>query len=377
MGKATRQKQETLANSEAELQEKFATRTKELEEKLAEPAPPVAEDFNEYEGFFIRNKESFSLRTKSKNRDKQRLEFVRHAFHLFPVPDFMFEAWESPQPNKTYGNGTRYWLGPSYGFCAEEGYRLWYICIATGGSFYKEYGHYWFTKKESHIFLNCKHDISINEAIIYAVAYAESNNMGRSLRIAKSKISDFSELTPFWKEVVRFFAQQDIKSKEIVDDIVDYIVYQQRENPDFTIIGKGHTLKSLLAKVETWHQDLRRLQLIGESNWEGIPLKDREYTQKNRDGSTSTWKFTQIKSAKALQLEGNAMRHCVLGYKRQCIANECSIWSLTLNDNRKLTIEVRDRAIVQTRGLANRVARPDEKSVVKKWATDSGLFYKI
>jgi hypothetical protein len=376
MGGSIREKQEAMVAANEAFLQKFAERSKEVEAKLAVPVPPVCSDFMDYEGFFVRDKESFSLKTKSKNRDKQRLEFVRHVFHLYPVPDFMFQAWEIPRPGPGH---YRYRSSSDFGFATKDDYRLWYICVATGGSFYKEYGQHLFTKKECHIFLNCQHDLTIPQAMVYAVAYAESQNMGLSLRIAKSKLSSFVDtltLTEFWREIIRFFARQNPASKEVVDDTLDYIIYKREENPEFTILGKGHTLESLSKKVEKWHQDLRRLKLIGEQVWEGIPLPDKEYTKKNRDDTVSYWKFTQIKSAKVLQQEGNAMRHCVLTYKRGCINKECSIWSVTFDEQRKLTLELRNHQIVQVRGLANRLARPDEEAVIKRWAKDNGLYYK-
>lgn len=372
MGGATKQKQEALIEANVAFLDRFTQSSKELEAKLSAPIPHVSEDFKEFEGFFVRDKESFQPKTKSKNRDKQRWEFVRHVFHVYPVPAFMFNAWETP---KNYKITDAQKFGSKFNFATKLDYRLWYICIATGGSFYKEYGHSLFTKKESHSFLNCKHNLTIDQAIVYAIAYTESSDLGKALRIAKSKINTF-KLTDFWKEVIKFFARQNPQSVEEIDDILDYILYKQREDPAFTIIGKGHTLSSLNKKVEQWHQDLRRLKKIGEYFWEGIPVQDREYTHKNRDGSVDSWKFTQIKSATDLQKEGNAMRHCVLGYRHYCVSGETSIWSLTFNGNRKLTIEVnKGRSVVQVRGLANRVARPNEKEVVKRWARDSGFYY--
>lgn len=376
MGKATKLKNESLALKEANFRESFSNNYKKLEAKLAQPVPSVSEDFKEYEGFFIRSKESFVSRTKSKDRDKQRYEFVKHVFHKYPVPSFMFNAWETPyRPNQQYYR----WEVPqrvNKGFATKDDYRFWYICIATGGSFYKEYGQYIFTKKESHLFLNCPHSIPINEAIIYAIAYVECGNTGKALRISKTKINGYTLTNSFWKEVVRFFARQEAKSVEELDDIIDFIVSKRADNNEFTIIGKGHTLDSLNKKVEEWHQDLRRLKLIGEQNWEGIPIKDSSYEQKDWDGSILTWKFTQIKSAKVLQQEGNAMRHCVFGYKKECAEGRTSIWSVTLDGNRKLTVEVQNGSVKQVRGLANRMAKPAEKDMVLRWARENRFYYK-
>jgi hypothetical protein len=377
MGKATKFKREELAQAESAFQQNFVAQTRKVKEKLSAPIPDVSEDFKEYEGFFVRDKESFTLKTKSKDRDKQRYEFVRHVFNVYPVPAFMFNAWETPPRRQAYH---RYDFTVPYrnmeGFATKEDYRLWYICMATGGSFYKEYGSCIFTKKECHTFLNCKHDLTIAEAVVYAIAYAGCSNIGKALRISKTKLNGFNLTIEFWREVIRFFARQECKSKEQLDDIVDYIVSQRQENPQFTIIGKGHTIESLTKKVETWHQDLRRLKVIGEAYWEGINIKDSSYNYKDAHGNINEWTFTQIKSAKDLQNEGNAMRHCVLSYKDRCISGFVSIWSVKMNGNRKLTIELNGGSIVQVRGLANRVARSDEKNIVLRWAKDNRLWYK-
>ena len=73
------------------------------------------------------------------------------------------------------------------------------------------------------------------------------------------------------------------------------------------------------------------------------------------------------------------MRHCVYGYKASCVAGRCSIWSLVRTDaygsrSRRLTIELASGgAIVQKRGLANRLPRPDEDAVVARWALQFNL----
>jgi hypothetical protein len=81
----------------------------------------------------------------------------------------------------------------------------------------------------------------------------------------------------------------------------------------------------------------------------------------------------QLKRAEDLVMESRAMRHCVSAYAAKCITGNASIWSLRRCSkdgiDRLLTIEVnrQDRA-VQVRGFANRVARPDERNVLQRWA---------
>ena len=86
------------------------------------------------------------------------------------------------------------------------------------------------------------------------------------------------------------------------------------------------------------------------------------------------WRFREILDSKTLADEGRVMGHCVYSYARRIQAGECSIWTLTLEDNtghwRRLTIEVRPppRQIVQARGRFNRLPEPREMLALEAWA---------
>lgn len=89
--------------------------------------------------------------------------------------------------------------------------------------------------------------------------------------------------------------------------------------------------------------------------------------------------MTAYESRVNLAAEGSAQRHCVFGYRTRCANGSCSIWSLTRtylggSKVRHLTIELNSQGcIVQKRGLANRLARPDEEHVVAEWAARFNL----
>ena len=73
------------------------------------------------------------------------------------------------------------------------------------------------------------------------------------------------------------------------------------------------------------------------------------------------------------------MGHCVFSYVRPIESGECSIWTLTLEDNtghwRRLTIEVRPalRQIVQARGRFNRLPEPRDVLALEAWASRNKL----
>lgn len=333
----------------------------------------LKEIIEEYKSSFIKDIDNFKFKTKSKDEEKQLLELVRYAFNKFTVPSFMYRAWElSYSINKENIKILK----------EKTNYKDWYVCIATGGSLYKSYFKNFFTKKETHIFLTCKYDLSINQALVYSVAKAEYNNEGIALRIARSKLSRKVITNKFWKNSIRFFAKNTPKSINEIDDLVDFLSAKYRENRKYSILGQGYTLNSLNKKMNDWHYDLRRLKNIGNASWKGAELDDSEYIKKDEYGNEIIWKFTQIKTAKELQLEGNKQRHCVFSYKDSCIKGYCSIWSLSTIDHlgitsKKLTIELSSGlSISQARGVANRSPKPQEQAILEKWAFDNGLSYR-
>ena len=73
------------------------------------------------------------------------------------------------------------------------------------------------------------------------------------------------------------------------------------------------------------------------------------------------------------------MGHCAYSYARWIESGQCSIWTLTLEDDtghwRRMTIEVRpsQRQIVQARGRFNRMPEPRDMLALEAWATRNKL----
>lgn len=367
MGRKIVAKRQKEIEEKQKIQSILFNNTKTIERKKEAPQEPLVKDIEGFRARFIRSENDFVLKTKSKDRSKQLKELIRHVFHKYTVPEFMFDTWINNSKNAIR---------------KQFDFKQWYICIATGGSLYKEITKDFLTKKETHIFLNCSHNISIEETLVYCIAKAEGAMDGIALRIARSKIND-KPFNEYWKQNIRWFAKNVPSSIQEINDLSDYLQAKKIEQPNFSLMGSGFTLASLIKKMHDWHYDLRRLKAIGEANWEGHEINNAQYTYKDQYDVEYTWHFYQIKSAKELQEEGNAQRHCVLSYKRNCISGQCSIWSVKWGmsiDNfkqakRKLTIEVRnDGTIVQARGLANRGMKSDEKAIVARWAKENGLY---
>jgi hypothetical protein len=80
--------------------------------------------------------------------------------------------------------------------------------------------------------------------------------------------------------------------------------------------------------------------------------------------------FHQLLTYVDFEQEAAKMRHCIRSYWYNCTAvkNETSIWSLSIQKEKILTIEIRKGEIRQVRGLCNRKANENEKAVVERWA---------
>ena len=367
---------------EADAQARFAAHNK----REVKSSPLLVDRVKDYKEFFIRDESLFIAKTKSSNYDKQILELVRHVFQKYPVPSFMNYVWSTHIPQNYHAAASTH-IPQNYHAAAIRSnkqleHELWYICVATGGSLHKQYLKEFLTKQESHLFLNCKFDLKIPQAIVFAIAKSSGAKDGNALRVARSKIGLKPLRNEFWKHAIRFFAQENDVTVTQLDDLIDYLDHKLRENREFTVAGSGQTVHSLLKKMDDWHRDLRRMKAIGNIQWEGVAIPDQTY-HLTRDGNVTNWNFKQITSSRELQQEGNAQRHCVLSYKDRCIQGHISIWSLTAADeygkiNRKLTIELTNSgSIVQARGLANRIPRPEEKVLMERWAKDHGLSYNI
>lgn len=360
MGGKTQAKLIEKEKKDSELKEKINQLTRLTIVKKQNSYTPPENDLKSFSSFFIRPIKDFVLKTRSSRREKHIVELVRFVFNKYTVPNFLYQAWTSKSALKI-------------------DFKLWYICVAQGGSLYKEYGKELFTKKEIHIFLNQKYDLTPDQAVIYAIAKAYGGNDGIALRIAKSRIIE-QPFNEFWMNCVRFFSKDCPSSIAEINDLLDYLSYKWRQDNKFSLFGAKYTSVSLKKKMIDWHHELRRMKVMGNAEWEGTPLENEIITIVSRKEEIQ-WEFYQIKNTKELAMEGTAQRHCVFSYKDKCLKGHCSIWSVRKIDEfgakkRALTIELNNNdSIVQVRGVANRMAKAEEKQAVQLWATKNMLYY--
>lgn len=302
---------------------------------------------------------------KTQDPDKIRQAIAVHLYGKYSTPAWLKNAWIE----KAIRDSNHH-----HRFIEQA--REWFICAATGGSLHKTYFKQLLTKQEMHSLLTSNYD-TFREAVIYALAI-QHKNPAVAARLASTKLINrtigVGLISKQTREMVDFFCRYPELLKHEIDDLIDYLNFAYGNIAKFTLYGR--TLESIKRKSEEWHREM--IKYKGPYyEWEGYDLPNTEYTF--ADNEFDVWKFTQLLNTRVLTDEGIKQRHCVAGYSSSCRTGNISIWSMTLNGARKLTIEVLNSShrIVQARGLANRLPRPDELKALKHWARSNNLSLSI
>lgn len=333
-------------------------------------------------GMAIRDGALWRPKLKTRDRARLRLAAARYLYARYPVSAALESVWLE-----------------STGLDANEIAlrKAWYVTVARGDSLYKAGANAWLSRKEVHCFLNASGDFGFAEAFWLAIARSYTDDQGLAVRLARTKIARTPrhELA-FWREVARFFCGHPA-SKEEIDDLCDYIGAMHQRDAAYSL--KGRTLASLRRQMVDWHRDIAAIERIeamrrraaGRTQggagtqpergaWDGSRLEDWEWQPSAKEAKVRGERFfvRQLKTAEDLVAESRAMHHCVSMYAAKCIAGNASIWVLRRTAlgkiERLLTIELdpQNRA-VQVRGFGNRLALPEERKVVERWAKARGV----
>lgn len=181
----------------------------------------------------------------------------------------------------------------------------------------------------------------------------------------------------FWAEAIHWFCRQPDLDPVQVGPLCDFLSHRIGEDPGYSL--KGRTFGSLMNAMEQWHRETADLRRIGMKSFTPSGFAEATWRKTvkihGRLVAEDLWTFQEILTARDLVDEGSAMRHCVATYVPNISGGYSSIWSLRMNGNRKLTIEVRnrERRVVQVRGKSNRRAVEAEAAMVRKWAAKNAL----
>ncbi|BAV46115.1 hypothetical protein MesoLj113a_37930 [Mesorhizobium sp. 113-1-2] len=348
------------------------------------PASRAAPDFERaldevrrgFAGIAIRDGGLWRPKLKTRDPARLRLAAARHLYARYPVSAALEAIWQDSSGLHADEIALRKW---------------WYVAVARGDSLYKAGANAWLSRKEVHCFLNLSGNLTFDEAFWLAIIRSYTDDFGLAARLARTKIARTprAEL-PFWREMARFFCGQPT-SKEEIDDLCDYVGAMYRHDRAYSL--KGRTLASLRKQMSDWHRDIAAIERIEamrrraggraapvKGAWEGSRLEDWEWQPSVKEAKAHGERFfvRQLKTAEDLVAESRAMHHCVSTYATKCIAGYASIWVLRRTAlgkiERLLTIEVnpQNRA-VQVRGFSNRLALPDERKIIERWAKARGV----
>jgi hypothetical protein len=363
-------------------------RTLRTVERAARPAPDFAGAIREgrlgLKGSAIRAAEEWRPKMKTRDPGKLLLAAARHLYARYTVPAHLEAIWLDRA-----------------GLTADEVLlrKRWFVAAARGDSLYKTEAGEWLSRKEVHAFLTTGGDFNFEEAFWFAIARTYTDDPAIAGRIARTKIAS----TPrgqiaWWREVVRFFCAQPTVREEI-DDLCDFLAAAKRRDAQYSV--KGRTLASLRRQMHDWHRDVAAIERIEQmrrraqgraalaknhpqgGRWEGASLADWEWKPSAQEATTKGERFVvrQLLTAEDLVYESRAMHHCVSTYAAKCISGNASIWVLrraTHNRiDRLLTIELdRQHRAIQVRGFANRIAQPEERKILERWAKARNVMLK-
>lgn len=311
-------------------------------------------------------------RPRSKNRDRQFGELLRHLLANYDIPRFMDSAWLTDNPGAHH-------------------FRDWFVIMGRGESLRGAWTPIPFTRKMWHHFLEAPETYTVPQAIRYGQIHALGGR--RPLAdaiIATLAASDFDH-HEFWESVLRFFIANPMLDRAHVGPIVDWLHHQRfafqevvtargvetLPPPRPNLSMHGRTPETVLRDVDAWHHQLGKSTTSGRASWKttGIPPLD----MKTGSGETAArWRIRELLSTDELVVEGRAMGHCVASYAASCIRGHCSIWSMTVERETGLkrlqTIEVNaHKVIVQSRGRHNVEPTAQELKLLVRWADAAGL----
>jgi hypothetical protein len=231
-----------------------------------------------------------------------------------------------------------------------------------------------FTRKAAHILRTFHNEnMSVTQAIIYCSVEALVNDHFYSRQVVLGIRNELE--AAYWVKTMGILYQNGLSSRFVIE-VMDYIenkVFIEGENLDL----KRKKVTNLLADVRDWHRRINEQKILKDAR-KNLPDKGIEDHIIEYEGST--FEITQIKKVLDLYYEGQTLNHCVYTYKNSCFSGRSVIFSLRLFVDEELktpliTIEIRGKQIVQTRGNYNRLPTENEKKIIQLWAKEKGLKY--
>jgi len=319
-----------------------------------------------YKDYYIRNLEDVVFCGKSP--DSHFFQLVDHLFVEYKMPFFWRNIWEDSS------------LATAY----TEGWFVWFFMLARGESIVKT-SPIPITKRQAHLFSKSNSKYHPSQALRIAQFVSLGGNMASSRgilylqRMIRSTIKSTKEEEDFFIDLMRWFVPHRMLDPNKFIEIFDWAFDRKFNrnnvfhNENFTM--KGRTIENVLIEAVKWHDDMNKIKNINSKvNWNGINVPDFIFEEHIEDSNYTIWEIKQILCGENLKREGMALRHCVISYLESCVRGDCSIWSMTKNGERILTLEIRGNAIVQAAGKANRAPTGKELEIVNKFCLKTKIY---
>jgi len=313
-------------------------------------------------------------RPTTRNTHRQFASLVRHLFARYEVPAFMDAVW--------FAGGAK----------DAERQHGWFLHLGLGHNLRTADLPLPYTKKMAHFFMRAPAHLTVEAAL----RWGQVLGLGGSEKTANGVLStslvrDFRH-DEFWTTVLRWFITHPMLDPVQFGPIVDFIRHRKFATED--VVGedglverrpiepgfmmKGRTPDALLRRVAEWHRELGKDARVPDLAWEPSGIGWLIHTERDPDtDAVRLWTVRELTSQRELAAEGRYLRHCVASYGESCRRRYCSIWSLGVQfgqrRKRMVTVEIRNRAIVQARGKANRLPGEREWSLLRRWAAQEGL----
>jgi hypothetical protein len=313
-------------------------------------------------------------RPRSHNGRRQFAALLRHLVARYPVPAFLDGAWLRAD-------------------AAAERYRAWYLRVGNGERLAGVWAPVRLTRRVAHHFLQAPETDSIEHALRRAQVLALGGDEALVRAVLESRLGRGFEHEEFWLSVIAYFIQHPELARLHVAPIIDFLhdqrfvpqrvfvapgvrVERAPVRPHFTM--RGRSVPTLLREVEAWHASLGRGLGKKAIVWPASDIRPLEWETGTRGKDLCVWRIRELLSAHELNLEGQAMRHCVVIYLSSCRSGACSVWSLECESfervRKLLTLRVNSaRTLVECRGRANRLPRAGEVAVLRRWVQREGL----
>jgi hypothetical protein len=296
---------------------------------------------------------------------------IRHLFARYEAPPFLIKGWLT------------------YDFLPRLKWLLWYIQISAGGSLRKlgdVFG--WRISNRLQHFL---YSVPKNSYTGDACTYAEVMRLGGNLvdfsrlRGSHAFVIDPTEpsavegFSSFWESTVCWL----ISNRDSMDEhgwisgvelhiarILDWGLFQfheSRNGDGVQFSWRGRALSAVAARCQEWEQALYSGRSGAAFKWD-----KQGWDWEHSVTVSEKWKISELTSTEELAHEGQCMQHCVASYDGNCLNGFASIFSVSRNGHRRLTIEVdpRTKRVVQVRGRKNRNPTHAEADVVLQWLAD-------